>query len=262
MLNSMYPVNYYCTKIIAANHVFCGRQGGCSVGEFSSLNCSETIGDDPHSVATNRKRISARFFHHTALVTANQQHTNIVAYINNPDDFSKMPALPIADALVTQNPQIAIGVQTADCVPILLFEPTSNMVAAIHAGWRGAVSGIIENTLAAMIKHGADISQIAAGIGPCIQQSSYEVGPDVIQAFTQKDQSFKDFFILKAQEKWLFSLSQCCELILKRQGVRLCHNLGIDTYARPEEFFSARYATHNKQVTGRQLSCIIGRVIN
>ena len=249
-------INSYTSPVLSVPHVFCGRNGGVSSGKFASLNCSSSVGDDEVAVRHNCELVSARFFNQYPLILNQQQHTNQVRFVQEIDANSRV----IADALVTQQPGCALGVLTADCTAILLHDPTSNMVAAAHGGWRGLMSGIIANTICCMINHGATANKIQAVIGPCIHQPSYEVGPEVLSEITNTGgKDLAQFFQPAARpQRWQFDLPGCARHLLARDGVAITAILPYDTYSAPELFFSFRYTTvhANHNLTGRQLAAI------
>ena len=166
-------------------HAFLTRQGGVSAGPFASLNLGQRSGDDPANIATNRQRAAA-LLGGTAdrLVTARQVHSATCLAVTEP---WAPDAPPEADALATDRPGLLLGVLTADCAPVLLADPEARVVGAAHAGWRGALSGIVEATVATMRRLGADPQRIRAAVGPCIARESYEVGPEFEQRFLAED---------------------------------------------------------------------------
>ncbi len=165
---------------------------------------------------------------------------------------------PKADALVTQTPGLALCIRTADCVPVLLADTGAGVIGAAHAGWRGALAGILEATLAAMQKLGARAGHIRAAIGPCIAQQSYEVGPDFRQGFVTDDAQARRFFTPGSGDRWRFDLPGYCAMRLRRAGAMHVENLGMDTCARAGEFFSYRRAClRGEAEPGRNLSAIL-----
>src|SRR5262249_6097173 len=157
-------------------HGFFTRQGGVSRGLYASLNCGLGSGDDPEAVRENRHRAIARLgLENATLVTLYQIHSPTVVEVTEPWSPGQAPK---ADGAVTRQAGLALGVLTADCAPVLLADPKARVAGAAHAGWRGAVDGVIEATVAAMVRLGADPSRIRAAVGPCIAQASYEVGPE------------------------------------------------------------------------------------
>jgi YfiH family protein len=159
-----------------------------------------------------------------------------------------------ADALVTNIPTILLGVKTADCVPILFFDTKNRIIAAAHAGWKGAFAGVIKNTIFAMKNIGADISSIVASIGPCIQQASYEVNQAFYNKFIENDIANSQFFIgSKRATHHMFDLPAYCINKLKKSGIQSINHLGIDTYSNSDILFSFRRATHENKNCGTDI---------
>jgi YfiH family protein len=220
-------------------HAFFTRQGGTSEGVFASLNCSIGSGDDPAKVAENKRRACAALgLAPDRLVTGYQVHGNAVALVDAPWRYEDRPRV---DALMTRQRGLALGVLTADCVPVLLADPAVPLVAAAHAGWRGAVGGVLEAVLAAMVGEGAEMSRIVAGIGPSIGPRSYEVGAEFPAPFLAEDQAHARFFAPAPRAgHFLFDLGLYVEAKLVRLGVGTVARTGGDTCAEPERFFSYR----------------------
>jgi len=158
-------------------HRFFTRQGGVSAGLYSSLNCGYGSGDDPENVRENRRRVAASFERRAEdLLTVHQFHSTDVLTVA--DQRWSSPGAPRADALVTDRPGVVLGVLAADCAPVLLADPQAHVIGAAHAGWKGALTGVVEATIDAMEKLGARRERLRAAIGPCIGRDSYEVGPE------------------------------------------------------------------------------------
>jgi YfiH family protein len=167
-----------------------------------------------------------------------------------------------ADAMVTSEAGIIIGILTADCVPVLLADPEARIIAAVHAGWKGALSGILENTVAEMERLGAQRSSIRAAAGPSIQQTSYEVGPELRESFLGQSASYKTFFLPGKGERFQLDLIGFVEARLIAEGIDVCPSSPLDTYTDDTRFFSYRRSVHRKERDyGRQLSaiCMIGQ---
>lgn len=241
------------------HHAFFSRQGGTSKGPFTSLNFSTRRGDLLENVQKNRALAAQAFgLEETFLCLLHQTHSAKVIPLNEPISGSLPPE---GDASLTQTPNLILGIQTADCVPILLAAKNKPIVAAIHAGWQGLVHGIMENTLIQMQQEGAILEQIVAAIGPCIHQKSYEVGQDLYDLFYCRSPLFKQHFEPSSKPQHFFlNLPGCARDILLSQGILLdsIDNINLDTYTSPELFFSCRRAAHNqKQQFGGQLSAIM-----
>lgn len=229
-------------------HAFLGRVGGVSEGLYASLNVGLGTADHPKAVRENRRRALTAVSEADALVTVRQVHgsrTAVVAY-PYPDD-----ARPEADAIVTMTPGLALGILTADCAPVLLADPYARIIGAAHAGWKGAVGGILESVVAVMEEFGAERHRICAAIGPTIAMTSYEVGEE-----------FRDYvpaaFLLPTRPgHLLFDLEGLVAHKLRQAGVGRVQCMGLDTYADSHRFFSYRRATHAAEPDyGRQLSMI------
>jgi polyphenol oxidase len=227
---------------LPVSHGFFTRQGGVSEGPYASLNCSLSGQDSRDAVLQNRAR-AARVIgaHPTALVGLTQVHSAAVARIVDPRPSG---AGPRADAMVTDRPGVALGIVTADCAPVLLFEGRAAVIGAVHAGWRGAAAGVIEATIVAMQEIGADPAWITAAIGPCIAQTSYEVGPDLRDTVLCKSPDAARFFAPGEREgRWQFDLPAYCAARLSTAGVRHIDVLACDTAADEARFFSHRRRT-------------------
>lgn len=236
---------------------FFTREGGISQSHsgFKSLNVALHNGDIQKDVTENRRIICNSLnlnLDHLALVV--QKHSNIVHSINQ---AYKIP--PVGDALVTSVPNLILGIQTADCVPVLLTDPNKKIIAAAHAGWRGAVKGILENTVQEMIKQGADLTNIYGALGPCIWQQSYEVKDNFINEMQRYPNAYeKRFFIsTEKQNSYLFDLSGYVTHRLIKMGIQHIDPSPFNTFSHPERFFSYRYKTlNNSPFNGCQLSVI------
>ncbi len=237
-------------------HGFFTREGGVSAGLYASLNCGLGSGDDLDRVAENRTRALARLgLPGDRLATAYQVHSNRAALAEAPWPVSKRPRV---DALVTRTAGLALGVLTADCAPVLLADRDAGVVAATHAGWRGALDGVLEATLAAMQRLGARAAATLAAVGPAIEQQSYEVGPEFPAPFLDHDPANDDFFEAAPRAgHFLFDLKGYVVRRLVRAGVGQVDSLAADTCADDARFFSYRRACLNGEPAyGRLLSAI------
>jgi len=238
-------------------HGFFTRRGGVSGGPFAALNCSLNGKDDRDSVRTNRARaMDAIGLSAEALHGVHQVHGAAVATVDAPAAWTEADR-PQADALVTGRPGIALGVVTADCAPVLFADREAGVIGAAHAGWRGAVAGVIEATIAAMERLGAARARIAAAIGPCIRQPSYEVGADLRDAVLARDAADGRFFAPGGcADRWQFDLAGYCAARLAGAGVS-AEVLPADTLADEARFFSHRRNTlAGGGPIGHQLSAI------
>ena len=234
-------------------HGFLGRTGGLSSGLFASLNVGLGSADDVATVAANRRRALAHVAPDARLVTLYQVHGATAVEAGDWADVAR----PKADALVTNRPGLALGILTADCAPILFEDGAAGVVGAAHAGWRGAYAGIIEATVAAMERLGAQRTRIAAAVGPCIGRRSYEVDNGFRLRFETADPENAAFFTEARDGHALFDLEGFCLARLAEAGVQRAEGLGADTLADPRHFFSYRRATlAGDPDYGRQLSLI------
>jgi polyphenol oxidase len=237
-------------------HAFFTRAGGVSDGLYASLNGGVGSRDDSGRVLENRSRMAAALgVEPHRFLTAYQVHSPNVVVAETPWSSE---ARPRADAIVTRMRALAIGVTTADCGPVLLADPQAGVIGAAHAGWRGALSGVIEATVEAMERLGAARGHIRAAIGPMIRQSNYEVGPDLIARFGAEDRASNRFFAPAARDGHaLFDLAGYVAARLERAGIGQVEDLRCCTYADPAHFFSYRRATHRAEADyGRHVNSI------
>ena len=241
----------------SVRHGFFGRKGGSSLGEFAENNMSIAAGDEPRAVDINRSAAAEAIgFRRNQLFLLKQVHSNRVHRLSAyPTDDEPIEA----DAMVTRQPLLALGILTADCTPILLADQQARVVGAAHAGWRGAVDGIVGNTVAAMVALGADPARIAAAIGPTISGENYEVGPHFMEDFTKLRPDGWRHFSTRNSGRAHFDLPGFVAAELQRAGVTSVERVGDCTYGNPDRYFSHRYATHQGGKTGRQIA-IIGLV--
>ncbi|MBR73059.1 MAG: polyphenol oxidase [Rhodospirillaceae bacterium] len=251
------PIQHPKLKLPKINHGFFTREGGVSKGVYNSLNCGIGSRDFPEAVEENRKR-AMHFFNlnNDSLVTSWQTHSNIALKIETQKYQSKDLK---CDALVTNKPDIALGILTADCAPILLANYKCGVIAAAHAGWRGALSGIIESTIGLMAELGANPENTNAVIGPTIGPKSYEVGNEFRNLFIENNDNNAFFFKKSSQTNfWMFDLPSYIIKRLENTGVRVASSLGLDTYAHQNKFFSYRRNCHKGYKDyGRLLSSIV-----
>jgi YfiH family protein len=237
-------------------HGFFTRNGGVSEGIFASLNCGFGSGDDAERVRENRRRVLAALdLAPDRLATCYQVHSPIAVVVDAP--FPQQ-ARPRADAMVTRRPGLALGILTADCVPVLFADAEAGIIGAAHAGWRGALGGVLEATVKAMVELGASRQRLRAGIGPAIAQPSYEVGPEFPAPFLAEDAANAAFFIAAPRAgHFLFDLPGYVARRLERLGLGEIALAGGDTAAEPERFFSYRRSRlRNEPDYGRELSVI------
>ena len=235
---------------LPVRHGFFTRRGGVSTGPYTSLNCSLSSADDPAHVAANRAAVAATL-DAAHLLGATQIHGPDVATVTQPWPAGHGPR---ADALVTARTGIALGVVTADCTPVLLADRDAGVIGAVHAGWRGAVAGVLEAAVQAMRALGA--KRIAAVIGPSIRQPSYEVRADLRDAVLARNPADASFFIDGRPGHWQFDLAGYCAARLA--GLAAVDTIDADTAAEPDRFFSHRRRTLEASgPIGHQISAIV-----
>jgi len=236
-------------------HAFFTREGGVSEGLYASLNAGVGSDDDPARVAENRARMAkAVGVAPERLLTAYQIHSPGVVVAETPWPAD---ARPRADAIVTRVPGLAVGVSTADCGPVLFADPQARVIGAAHAGWRGALAGVLEAATAAMERLGAERGRLVAAIGPMISQRNYEVGNEVMEQFTRADADNARFFAAGRPGHAQFDLPGLIAARLARAGIGRVENLDVCTYADPRLFYSFRRTTHRAEPDyGRHVNAI------
>ncbi|QDG76475.1 peptidoglycan editing factor PgeF [Labrenzia sp. PHM005] len=239
------------------SHGFFTREGGVSSGLYDSLNIGLGSDDDRDLVLENRSRVARTFgVARDHLVSPYQIHSPDVLTVDGPwlDDQSRK-----ADALVTATPNLALGISTADCGPVLFADPEASVIGAAHSGWKGAISGVLQNTVAAMENLGAQRGRIRAVLGPTISQASYEVGPEFHDRFLSESSSWAQYFIPSSQDGFhMFNLPAFITDRLTGLGLAHVNAMNICTYKDEARFFSYRRTTHRKEPDyGRQVSAIM-----
>jgi hypothetical protein len=244
------------SRIADIRHGFFTRRGGCSTGIYASLNCGLGSRDEPESVARNRLHVATSLgLSAGELLTVYQVHSPTVVTVTSPwtrDDTPK------ADAMATATPGVGLGILTADCAPVLFADGAAGVIGAAHAGWRGALGGVCEATIAAMAALGARADRIAVAIGPTISKANYEVGAEFHAAFLAESPGLDRFFTPSSRAgRHMFDLPGFIEHRLAAAGVASIERIDLCTYAGEEDFFSYRRATHrNEPDYGRQISAI------
>ena len=225
-------------------HGFFGREGGVSKGLYASLNVGPGSRDDEADVKENRRRVA------TDIGADGQDHLISLYQIHSPDvrtitEHFEWTARPEGDAMVTTRPGLALCILTADCTPVLIADPVAGVIGAAHAGWKGALGGVIQNTIAAMAKLGADPSNMRAAIGPSLSQASFEVGPDLRTPFIEKHPWCEPLFAAGRDDRSFFDIWGFCEGILLREGVSGVDCIRQDTLSQPNTYFSNRWRVQN-----------------
>ncbi len=231
------------TGLQGVTHGFFTREGGVSAGIYAGLNGGPGSRDEAEAVAENRRRIAAHLGA-DCLVSLHQVHSPDVVHVTGPLQEDR----PRADAMVTDRPGVALGVLSADCAPVLFADLQAGVVGAAHAGWKGALAGVIEAAIEAMLALGAERDRIAAAVGPVISQRAYEVGPEFVERFLDEDPENARFFAGgqggPADDRAMFDLPGYCLSRLRAAGVGAAEWTGHCTYSDPERFYSYRRATH------------------
>jgi polyphenol oxidase len=233
------------SAIPGLRHAFFTREGGVSGGLYDSLNGGIGSNDDPAHVAENRRRMAEE-------MAVTPAHFLSVHQIHSPDAVVATgpwqgPSRPRADAIVTRTEGLSIGATAADCGPILLVDPKARVIGAAHAGWKGALTGIVESTVEAMEKLGAERGGIVAAIGPLIRQHSYEVGSEFVERFVEADAENAPFFLPAQREGHaMFDLAGYIRMRLENAGVLMIDDIGVDTYS-DERFYSYRRSVHRQE---------------
>ncbi|MFT8555037.1 MAG: peptidoglycan editing factor PgeF [Zymomonas mobilis] len=245
---------YKSSVLSGISHGFLGRQGGVSTGIYKSLNIGLGTQDSRDHISENRKRAVEAVAPHATLVTLRQVHSAKAVFVEKavPDDQRVE-----ADAMVTHQPHLALGILTADCVPVLFADTVSGLIGAAHAGWKGAVAGVTDATIDLMVEKGALRHNIVAAIGPAIQQASYEVDDGFYQRFVADNLGNQAFFLKGRDEHWQFDLPAYVEKRLKKAGLGMISRSSLDTCQNSEQFFSYRRACLAGEADyGRQISII------
>ena len=237
------------------NHCFFSRKNGVSKGIYNSLNCGLGSKDNKDDVKKNINIVSKKLNSKDGLiVTLNQMHTNKVVYF---DDRNKIKEKITGDAIVTNLENLGIAVLTADCVPLLFCDPKKRLIGCVHAGWKGAFKGIIENTIEKFLEKNCKLKDIVVAIGPCIEQSNYEVGDDFYNKFISETEKNRKFFIILKNKKYLFNIRRYIEDKLVKSGIKNIDNIEMDTFSDRENFFSYRRSIiENDEDYGRCISVI------
>ena len=235
------------------SHGFFNKLGGYSNGIYKSLNCGTGSKDNKNNINKNLKKICRKIkCTKTKLVLLNQTHSNKVFSIK------KIPKKkPIGDALITSKSKYALGILTADCAPVFIFDPKKNIISAIHAGWKGAYKKIIYKSIDELKKKGSNVKDLIVVVGPCISKYNYEIKKDFLSKFIKQNKKNIRFFSFN-KKKIFFSLNEYIRSQLKNIGVKNIEIINKDTYLRKNNFFSSRRSLKNKYYDyGRNISVIM-----
>ena len=237
-------------------HCFFSRKNGFSKGIYKGLNCGFGSNDNKTHIVKNISYVSRKLGCETKyLITLNQVHSSKVLYLNN---FSSIKNKICGDAIITKVKNIAIGILTADCVPILLYEPQKKIIGCIHSGWKGAFNGVIKNTIKKFKKLNPNISELTAVVGPCIGKKSYKVKTDFYKRFIKKNSNNKIFFKRINKDIYNFDLRYFVNQELSKIGVKNIENIKLDTFKESNLFYSYRRSIINGDKDyGRSISVIL-----
>ena len=235
-------------------HGFFGRQGGYSSGVVAGLNCGTGSGDDPETVDANRRLAADAILPRAPIASVYQIHSPTAVIVTEAVPHAERPR---ADGLVTDRPGLLLGVVTADCAPVLMADMDAGVIAAVHAGWRGATAGVTDQAIAAMISLGAKVENVAAAIGPCLARASFEVGQDFAERLLVDDPGNERFLGGGPRGKPHFDLEAYLAARLAAAGIQRIEATSLDTYRLEDRFYSYRRSTHRGEPTyGRQISLI------
>lgn len=235
-------------------HGFLGRRGGVSIGLYAGLNVGLGSSDEHTAIRQNRILAREAVLPGSRLVTVHQVHSPDVVIVTEPIPEDDRPS---ADAMVTREAGLLLGVLTADCVPVLFADPEAGVIGAAHAGWKGALAGVTDNVLTAMEKLGARRDRVGCAVGPCISRASYEVTDDFVANFMRSDPANDRFFTAGRPFHQQFDIEAYVVARLAAAGVGRIEAMGEDTYSQPDRFFSYRRSCHlGEPGYGRQISLI------
>ena len=243
-------------NILNIKHCFFSRKNGVSKGIYNSLNCGLGSKDEKKNVIQNINIVSQKLnCEKKPIITLNQNHGNKVVCFNNQEEVKNKL---VGDAIVTTLKNTGIGVLTADCVPILFCNPKKKIIGCVHAGWKGALNGIIENTVDKFLELNSNTRDLVAAIGPCIDHNHYEVGHDFYKKFADQNKNNQQFFNVLNDKKYLFNIRSYINAKLIRLGINNIDHIEMDTFSNKENFFSYRRSKKdNDKDYGRCISVII-----
>ena len=250
---------FYSKKLLKfknLKHCFFSRKNGFSKNYFSSLNCGLGSSDKKENILKNLKFVSDKIgCDERFLITVNQTHSNKTVFFENIEAIkNKLPG----DAIVTKMKNVGISILTADCAPILLYDPQEKIIGCIHSGWKGALNGVIKNTIIKFKELNSDINNITAVIGPCIKKESYDVKIDFYNKFLDADSGYKIFFEKVNSNKFFFDLRAFINYEISKFNIGSIENIEMDTFSEPENFFSYRRSCFYKEADyGRCISVIL-----
>ena len=237
-------------------HCFFSRKNGFSKGLYASLNCGLGSGDKKQNVLKNLNLVSQKIgCKDELLITLNQNHSNKVVYFENKSSIkNKLPG----DAIVTKIKNVGIGILTADCAPILLYDPQKKIIGCIHSGWRGTLNGVIKNTIKKFKELDSNIDNLFAAVGPCIGKGNYEVKIDFYEKFINQNPKYEEFFKKIVDNKYIFDLRDFINNEISDLNIKNIENIEMDTFTARETFYSYRRSClNNEKDYGRCISVIL-----
>jgi hypothetical protein len=237
-------------------HCFFSKKNGFSKGSYASLNCGLESGDKKENVLKNINLVSQKIgCKDELLITLNQTHSSKVVYFENESSIkNKLPG----DAIVTKIKNVGIGVLTADCAPILLYDHSKKIIGCIHSGWKGALNGVIKNTVKKFKELNSNIDNLIAVVGPCIGKESYKVKIDFFKRFISQNLKYEEFFKKITDEKYIFDLRGFINSEIFNSNIKNIENIEMDTFSEKEFFYSYRKSClNNEQDYGRCISVIL-----
>ena len=237
-------------------HCFFSRKNGFSKGIYEGLNCGMGSGDKKNDVIKNLELVSKKIgCQKESLITLNQIHSNNVLFFKNKNDIKNKL---LGDGIVTKIKNIGICILTADCAPILLYEPNQKIIGCIHSGWKGAINGVIKNTVNKFKELNSNIDELIAVVGPCIKKENYEVKDDFYNKFTEQNSEYKNFFNKINENKYIFDLRSFVNKEISVTGIKNIENIEKDTFSEKEFFYSYRRSLVEKEKDyGRCISVIL-----
>ena len=246
---------FFSNNLKNIEHCFFSRLGGVSINSYQSLNCGYGSNDNKKYIKQNREVVSEYFnLNSSQLITLYQTHSNKVGILKS----NNIKKIRMNDGIVTKQRNIILGILTADCAPVLFYDSSKKIIGACHAGWKGALTGIIQNTISAMQTLGSNLKDIKCSIGPCIAKTSYEVKDDFYNVFMNSDAKNANHFIKKDKNKYSFDLRGYIVQQLEDNRITNISSVNLDTYADDVLFYSYRRSIHRKECNyGRMISTIV-----
>ena len=243
-------------KFKKLKHCFFSRKNGFSKGNYESLNCGLGSGDKKMNVLRNLEFVSKKIgCEKELLITLNQTHSNKVVFLKNKDSVENKF---LGDAIVTKLKNIGISILTADCAPILLYDPKKEIIGCIHSGWKGALNGVIKNTIKKFDELNSNTNDLIAVVGPCIKKENYEVKNDFYQKFVFQNVKYEQFFNKINNNKYIFDLRNFINKEISNLNIKNIENIEMDTFSEKEFFYSYRRSQNNKDTDyGRCISVIL-----